>query len=471
MLINLLKTIEGKINHYMKQQPNKIHEITVQSLSHDGRGIGKIAGKTVFIDNALEGEHLLIQIERHHRRYDEAKVVEILTRSPDRVEPLCPHFTQCGGCQLQHLSHEKQIVLKQSLLIDQLQRFGNVAPNHILPPLLGLEYGYRRKARLGVRFVNKKDKLLIGFREKNSNKIADLSRCETLDPCIGLILPELAGLISSLQGFKVIPQIEIAIGDNEAALVFRHLEPLSNEDKAAMANFVQLQNQLAMERGAKKYKILLQPGDAASIIPLLPDDTLNLSYTLKSLNIHFTFQPLDFVQVNAIMNEKMINRVLEHLELSPQDRALDLFCGIGNFTLPMGKFAREVAGVEGEALAIARAKENAARNGITNVEFHVQNLQCSLQDKIAAENKTTAWLHQSYDKILLDPPRTGAAEILGSVAAMGAKKIVYVSCNPATLARDLGILCHEYEYRLEAVGVMDMFSQTSHLESIAVLKQ
>ncbi len=449
-------------------------QLKIQSLSHEGRGIGKIDGKTIFIDNALPEETILCQIDKRHRRYDEGRAIEIIEPSPDRVEPLCIHFYECGGCQLQHLAASKQINMKESFLLEQLHHFGGIQPKEWLPPLTGPLYGYRRKARLGVRYVIKKEKLLIGFREKRSNKLADLTRCETLDPMIGNLFMELQELVQCLAAFKTIPQIEIAVGDKEAALVFRHLEALSIEDENKLLNFAyrynqnnkndqKVQNDHNSQRSNsdRQLVIYLQPGNQDTVFPLPRGRKDLLSYALKDYDIEFDFHPLDFIQVNREMNEKMIKWALSLLELKKTDTVLDLFCGIGNFTLPMAKFTESVTGVEGETRAIDRAIHNAAKNDIYNVQFFVDNLQ-------AQTSINSPWAQQKFDKILLDPPRTGAEELLPQISQLGASHILYVSCNPSTLARDLGILV-KHGYSLAKAGVMDMFPQTAHVESIALL--
>lgn len=452
---------------------------TIRSLSHDGRGIADVAGKTTFIENALPSEVVTWTLLKPHRRYNEGRALEILEPSPDRVQPKCIHFEQCGGCQLQHLSSEAQLALKQQVLLEQLRHFGGVQPETILSPLTGPQYGYRRKARLGVRHVIKKDKVLIGFREKRTGKIADLTRCEVLHPTVGELITPLQILITQLKAHQTIPQIEVAIGDDNTALVFRHLEPLIESDIEKLIDF------------AKKYSIYLylQPQDAQSVHLLWPaqKDTkpsvetgtqsnaqmntptdartdmqvdLHLSYSLTKHQLEFKFHPLDFTQINADINQKMVNLALELLELKESDIVLDLFCGLGNFSLPLAKYVKKVVGVEGSEMMIERAQQNAKNNRLTNVEFFVQNLQST---KIEGP-----WLQYAFDKILIDPPRTGALELMTLLPSFLPKRIVYVSCNPATLARDVGLL-DKAGFKLISTGIMDMFPHTAHVESIAVL--
>lgn len=423
--------------------------VTVESLAHDGRGVARVNDKTVFIDGALPGEEVVFRYVATHRNYDEGTVEEVLSPSPERVQPRCPHYGVCGGCSFQHLVPERQIIAKQKVLMDDLRHIGKVTPNEVLPPLTGPHWGYRRKARLGVRFVKKKDKLLVGFREKHSNFLADLSRCETLHPSVGERLTELGALVRSLEAYDHIPQIEVAVDDTQTALVFRHLVPLSDGDRERLCAYAQ----------ANDLRLFLQPGGTETIAPLWPEH-IQLSYSLPAFDVSFRFEPSDFTQVNTDINRAMVERALELLEPRPGDRVLDLFCGLGNFTLPIARHAAAVVGVEGSTDLVKRARENAARNGIGNVTFHAADL--------AADLSHAPWWQGGFDKVLLDPPRSGAQETLSHLARLKVGRIVYVSCNPATLARDAGVLVNEYDYVLEKAGVMDMFPHTGHVESIAL---
>lgn len=377
--------------------------------------------------------------------------MEIVTPSPARATPPCQHFGVCGGCSLQHMSLDLQMELKQKTLLEQLTHFGKVTPNVILPPLTSAGTGYRRKARLGVKFVIKKNKLLVGFREKSSRYLADLSSCKVLHPRVGEQLETLAALIRSLESYQEIPQIEVAIGDVTAALVFRHLKPLSEGDLQKLADF-----------GAQHdFHIYLQPNPPAPVSKLYPaDGNERLTYTLPDQGLEFSFHPLDFTQINLEINRSMVSQALSLLELTPEDSVLDLFCGIGNFTLPIARQAREVVGIEGAVEMTERAADNARRNHIQNVQFYAANL--------VAPPAGAPWLKRHYDKVLLDPPRAGAIEILPHIAELAPKRIVYVSCNPATLARDAGELVHKYGYQLHKAGIMNMFPHTSHIEAMAV---
>ena len=428
-------------------------EAIITGLSHDGRGITQINGKKVFIENALPGEKVTFNYTKHHSRYAEGKAIDSQIRSLDRVEPLCQHFTICGGCALQHMSNATQLQLKQQMLLEQLQHFGGIQPKEILPPLVANQWGYRRKARLGVKYVAKKEAVLVGFREKNGRYLADLKRCEVLHPKVGTLIEALKSLISSLAAYQTIPQIEIAVGDDATALIFRHMEPLNKEDIDKLINFGK-QHQL---------DIYLQPGKPETTHIIYPvDKPHRLHYRLPAYNIEFSFHPADFTQINYEINQQMVARALDLLQPQATDHILDLFCGLGNFTLPIAKQVAKVIGVEGAAEMVARAKENATQNNIHNVEFYAANL--------AGDLSSAPWLQQKYDKILLDPPRTGALEIIKQLQSINAKRIVYISCNPATLARDTGELVAQ-GYKLLKAGIMDMFPHTHHVEAIALFEK
>jgi len=333
-----------------------------------------------------------------------------------------------------------------------LAHFGGIQPKEILPPLTVPIWGYRRKARLGVKYVAKKAKVLVGFREKNGRYLADIEQCEVLHPKIGLLLSELQQLIFNLAARQTIPQIEMAMGDEECALVFRHMEILSDADKNQLIHFGQLH----------QLQIFLQPGGVETIYPLWPEVPKPLSYALPDFDLELQFKPSDFTQVNVDINRRMVSYALELLAPTSEERVLDLFCGLGNFTLPLARRCKEVVGVEGDEPMVKRGYENAKLNNIDNVAFYAANL--------AADFSSAPWARQGFDKILLDPPRTGALEVIQHLPAFGASRIVYVSCNPATLARDAGVLASQ-GYRLIKAGVMDMFPHTRHVESIAVFEK
>lgn len=423
----------------------------VHALSHDGRGIATIEKKTTFISGALPGETVTYRLTQKRSTYNEATLIDIIQAAPERVTPPCQHFGVCGGCSLQHMSMDTQIQLKQQTLLDQLKHFGHVTPGTILPPLSATSLGYRRKARLGAKFVIKKDKMLVGFREKSSNYLADLERCVVLHPEVGDRLTDLSQLIRSLDLYQHIPQIEVAIGDTDVALVFRHLEPLSQTDREKLICF-----------GKKhQFHIYLQPNSPAEVEKIWPpESTPRLTYTLPDEDLTFLFHPLDFTQINLDINRLMVSQAIDLLALSPSENVLDLFCGIGNFTLPIARHAGHVVGVEGGVEMVTRAADNAKHNKIENANFYAANLQAPPTD--------APWMKQTYHKVLLDPPRTGAKEILPFIAACSPQRIVYVSCNPATLARDAGELVNQFGYQLTQVGIINMFPHTAHIEAMAV---
>ena len=435
-------------------------QVTIESVSHDGKGVCHIDDLTVFIDGALEGEELTFLYTNKRKNIAEGKVHEIIKASPFRVQPPCPHFDICGGCSLQHLEAAQQIVLKQGVLLENLKRIGKTEPETVLEPLTGPHLGYRRKARLGARFVVKKDKMLVGFREKHSNFLAELESCKVLHPDIGLHLRDLADVLLSLSIYRHIPQIEVAYGDEQGAFIIRHLEPLTDEDRQKLADYARTMN----------LHMYLQPKGPDTITRLWPaaegesdSEFRRLSYTLSDYDIVHEFKPTDFTQVNLEINRKMINLALELLDPQPEDNVLDLFCGLGNFTLPLARKAAHVTGVEGSSDLVIRARENALKNGIENVDFHAADL--------FADFSTMKWAQQKYDRILLDPARSGAKEIAEYLAKFGAHTVVYVSCNPSTLARDTDIMVHKNGYKLVKAGVMDMFPHTAHVESIALFKK
>ncbi|MES9993951.1 MAG: 23S rRNA (uracil(1939)-C(5))-methyltransferase RlmD [Candidatus Thiodiazotropha sp.] len=436
-----------------KPLPAEPVEAEIESLTQDGKGVTHIEGKATFVYGSLPGEQVRFLYTGRKRSYDEGRVVEVLTPSAQRVEPRCSQFGICGGCSLQHQKPEAQVASKQQALLDALKHIGKVVPGTILPPLVGESvWGYRRKARLGVRYVPKKGGTLVGFRERGSSFVADIDRCHILHPKVGDLLPALSALIDQLSIRDQIPQIEMAMGDDDCILIFRMLSPPSEEDLMKLAVFAP-RHELA---------IYLQEGGPETIRPL--DFAANpLSYSLPEFDLRFDFLPNDFTQVNSEINRKMVARAISLLELEADDRVLDLFCGLGNFTLPLARTAAHVTGVEGDSGLVARARENALRNAIDNVSFYTANLYETLENE--------PWLLQSFNKVLLDPPRSGAQEVLEHLPKLGVERIVYVSCYPGTLARDAGILVTEYGYRLLSTGVMDMFPHTAHVESIALFER
>lgn len=433
-----------------KSLPAEPVSCQIERLSHDGRGLAHHEGKIQFVDGALPGERVLARFTGSRRRFDELRAVEVIEASAERVPEPCAHAGICGGCSLQHMAPSAQIQFKEATLREQFAHFGGIQPEQWVPPMQGPELGYRRKARLGVRYVSKRDEVLIGFREKRNSFITDVEHCPVLDPRVGMQLPALRDLVRGLTVYRAIAQIEVACGDEAAALVFRHLEPLQDSDLEALVTFGR----------AHDLQIYLQPGGPDTVHRLWPEGGQDrLSYRLEDFGVSLYFHPMDFTQVNADINRQMVAQALEWLDPRPGDRVLDLFCGLGNFTLPLATLAAQVTGVEGDESMVVRGRENVAANGLDNVKFHAANLQGDFTKE--------SWAGDGFDKILIDPPRSGALEVVHYLPAFGARRIVYVSCNPSTLARDAGVLVAA-GYRLVKAGVMDMFPHTAHVESMAL---
>ena len=429
---------------------NEIEKIAlhVERLSHDGRGIAYLDGKIVFVDNALPGEEVEVERTQKKKRFDEARATTVLKAAKERVTPACAQFGVCGGCSLQHMDSVSQITFKQQFLAEQLKHFGACQPDTWLTPLQSDLYGYRRKARIGARYVEKKQKVLVGFREKNGRYLADIEACPVLEPTFGLRIGEFEALIGTLSNFKDIAQLEVAMGDTDAAVIVRHLSPFNENDLQLLRDF----------SSSSGIAVFLQPKGLDSVKKLIPeteDDFLH--YSLPAFNLHFDFHPNDFTQVNLPMNRLMVDQALNLLELQTFDRVLDLFCGIGNFSLALATKAAFVLGVEGDALMVKRAMHNAKKNTLSNVNFVAADLtqQFAFADGLA------------INKVLIDPPRAGALEVLPHILGLNPERIVYVSCNPATLARDAKVLI-EGGYQLVTAGVLDMFPHTSHVESMAL---
>lgn len=430
----------------------------IDALSHDGRGIATVEGKKVFIFGALPGEQVSFKLTASKKSYDEGEVIELLNQpSPLRVAPSCIHFGQCGGCNLQHLKSEAALKHKEAVVLDNLLHMGKVTPECILPALVGPTEHYRRKARLGVRYVLKKESLLVGFRERTSHRIAIMDSCKTLDARVSELIPVLKQTIRSLSCFNAIAQIEVATSEERVVLVVRHLQALNDSDKAILIRFAEQYQAINLE-------IYAQPQGPESVYKLYPlDQNFLLNYQLDDLS--FQFHPLDFVQVNATMNQKMVLQALKLLDCQLSDTVLDLFCGLGNFTLPIAKQVKSVVGVEGALTSIHRAKANAQLNGCHNVQFYVKDLSSAL------DHNDTVWTHINYNKIILDPPRTGAKEIVDAIDRWSSDTILYIACNPATLARDAHILVHQKNYSLKTLGIIDMFPHTAHIETMALFKR
>ena len=423
---------------------------TIESLAHDGRGVTHVDGKAVFIDEALPGEQLEFLYTDIRKDYAEGRVVNLLSRSQFRVDAPCAHYGVCGGCSFQHVSSSEQIHIKQNLLVEQFRRIGKLDIPEIWAPIEGPHWGYRCKARMGVKFVEKKQRVLVGFRERRNQFLAEIDSCQVMHPLVGKRLLALGELIAGLSIKDKIPQIEVAIGDDNCVLAIRVLEPPTAEDIEKLRQFGH-QHQIGL---------YLQPKGPNTITPLPGEPELKLSYALPEHGIEFLFRPAMFTQVNYEINRQMINRVVETLDLQTSDTVLDLFCGLGNFTLPMAKRAGLVVGIEGDLPLVNHARDNARHNYIDNVEFHVADLSKTLDDQ--------PWTKRRYNKIMLDPSRAGASEVLPYFKKWQPEVIMYVSCNPSTLARDAGILVNELGFKLVKAGVMDMFPQTGHVESIAL---
>ena len=426
-------------------------EVDIENLSHEGRGISHHNGKTIFVFGALPGERVKIELNKSNKTYAEATAIEVIKASPDRIEPHCPHFKMCGGCSLQHVSQDTQLRLKQESLLEMLQHAG-IEIGEVLPTITSKPWGYRRKARLGVKFVQKKGRLLVGFRERNKPYLADMDSCAILVERVGLHLTDLMALIGAMDARETIAQIEVASDDEHCMLVFRHLKDLSETDLERLTQF-------AKDSG---FWVSLQPQGPDSIHPLYPELQELRFKPLPDKDISIRFKANDFTQVNAAVNQAMVQQALSFLDLQADDKVLDLFCGLGNFTLPMALQAKQVTGVEGDEAMVQRARDNALEHDITNTEYFAEDLT-------QVEYKPR-WMKQRYDKILLDPPRSGALEIVQKLKPMGASTIVYVSCQPTSLVRDALILCKQ-GYHLTHLGLMDMFPHTAHVESMAVFKK
>ncbi len=424
---------------------------TIEALDHEGRGIAHLDGKVVFIEGALPGERVAYQRLRSKPKYDTARIEAILTPSSQRVLPACPHFGVCGGCSMQHLEINAQAAVKQRVLEDAFWHIARLKPEMMLPPIIGPAWGYRRRARLTVRHVVKKGGVLVGFHEKKSSYVADMTQCAVLPAQISALLPQLRALIGRLSIAERLPQIEVAVGEGPAVLVLRILAPLSSTDETLLRAF-------ADEVGVHLW---LQAGGPETAAPFHPADAPLPSYRLPDFDLVLEFRPTDFTQVNHAVNRMLVRRAIGLLAPQPGERIADMFCGLGNFTLPIARLGALVVGIEGSATLNARAEQNAAANGLAErVEHRLANLFTLTPEKLAAWGR--------FDKMLIDPPREGAIELVKCLGEAAPARIVYVSCNPATLARDAAVLVHEKGYRLVAAGIANMFPHTSHVESLAL---
>ena len=436
----------------------------IMDLADNGCGVARLDGKVVFVTGALPGERVRLRLTWSSREFDKGIAVAIDRASPDRVTPSCEHFGYCGGCALQHLAPSAQIAFKQKQLLDSLSRIGGVVPAEIATAITGPVWNYRRRARLAVHRRYKPDrfdiaalgehttsKIRVGFRERDRPAVARLSHCEVLDARVGQQLQSLAALIDGLSISEQIPQIEIAMADAAVALILRVLKPPSAGDVQALAEYATRQG----------FDLYLQPAGLDSVTPLSAP-TAPLDYSPDGSALRLAFTPVDFIQINAAVSQAMVRQALDWLAPQPGDALLELFAGLGNFSLPLAAAGARVTAVEGEAGLVARGRGNAERNGL-QIDF--------VQADLFKPNAQAAWLRKPFDLALIDPPRAGAREVLPLLAATRPQRIVYVSCHPATLARDAGVLVREYGYRLSRAGVLDMFPHTAHIESMALFER
>lgn len=426
----------------------------IESLDHEARGIARQDGKAIFVESALPGEQVEYASFRKKPNYELAQLVRVERASPHRVEPRCPHFGICGGCALQHLAPAAQVAVKQRLLEDNLWHIGRVRPELILPPVSGLPWAYRHRARLGVRNVPGKGGVLIGFHERRSSYIADIRQCAILPPHVSDLLMPLRELVASLSLVDRLPQIELAVGEQSTVLVLRILQPLTAKDQQLLRAF------------ADRHQVVfyLQPKGPDTAQLFYPPNAPRLFYALPEFGLEMDFRPTDFTQVNHAVNRVLVRKTLQLLDPQPGERIADMFCGLGNFTLPIARSGAQVLGVEGSPALVRRGQETAEKMGLgERVGFSVANLFAVDEAAVAALG--------AFDKMLIDPPREGAIELIKALGTNGPRRIVYVSCNPATLARDAGVLVNVLGYRFCSAGVVNMFPQTAHVESIAVFER
>ncbi|MGS2724722.1 23S rRNA (uracil(1939)-C(5))-methyltransferase RlmD [Porticoccus sp. GXU_MW_L64] len=427
-------------------------EVDIVDLNHDGQGVCRHQGRTLFVSGALPGERVLARYRQRRGKFDLAVAQQVISPSEQRIEPGCRHFGRCGGCQLQHLDSTAQRHHKQQLLLNTLQRIGGVAPRKWLPVIAGHPWQYRRRARLAVRWLKKTGCVELGFRASGSEQLVAIGECPILAPPFDQLIQPLAELVASLDGCARVRQLELLAMDGCSAVNVHMLGQLSQRDRLRLQTF-------GDERQLQMYR---QSGGIDTLEPV-SDPAQPLSYSVAGGDLTLQVAPGSFVQVNGAVNNHLVDQALQLLQLNGSERVLDLFCGPGNFTLPLARRAGFVVAVEGSQTAIDLAAKNAAANAIDNVELHVADLsQCQRQ---------RPWGKARYDAVLLDPPRSGAREVLPLVVASGAKSVVYVSCHPGSLARDLGVLVNDGGYQLESVAAVDMFPQTAHLEALVLLKK
>lgn len=428
-----------------------IESLSIESLDQEGRGVARRDGKTLFIEGALPGETVTCSPYRKKPTYEVATLGTVLRASAQRVEPRCRHFGHCGGCSLQHLGVTAQVAIKQRVLEDSLWHIGRVRPEQILPAIHGPTWGYRYRARLAVRYVPKKGGALVGFHEKRSSYVADMDSCEILPPRISALLRPLRGLVDALSIRNRLPQIELALGEGADLLVLRTLLPLLPADTELLRQFADRHD----------VRVYLQPAGPDSAHPLAAADETDLCYVLPEFDLRIRFGPTEFTQVNPAVNGVLVRRALSLLDARPGERVADLFCGVGNFSLAIARSGATVLGVEGVTGLVRRATQNAEDNGLAGRATFLE------RDLYRASAYPLAGLGH-FDRMLLDPPRDGAIEVVKSLPDDGPRRLVYVSCNPGTLARDAAVLTQARTYRLSAAGVVNMFPHTSHVESIAV---
>ena len=429
----------------------------VTGITHEGEGVVR-EGKAAFVAGSLPGERIRFRRAKRHKQYDDGVLLEVIEPASDRVTPRCAHFGLCGGCALQHLDPASQIFAKQRELQDNLERIAQAVPEQWFEPMRGPVWNYRRRARLGVKYVAKKGRVLVGFRERLAPYVAELTQCEVLTDPAGKLLTLLADMITTLSIRDRLPQIEVAVADNAIALVVRVMASPSDDDLATLRAF----------EAEHRLRLYLQPAGLDSVHRLDAgpqgrgaEDPLH--YRLPAFDLTLDFNPTDFIQVNGAINQALVSRAVELLDPAPGSAVLDLYCGLGNFTLALARKAGRVVGVEGDRELVRRGGENARRNGIVNAEFHVADLVQPLP-------AGASWLSEQYPYVLLDPPRAGAQAMLPTVARLAPKRVLYISCHPGSLSRDIGMLVHDHGFRLRAAGVLDMFPHTTHVESLAVLE-
>lgn len=426
----------------------------IESLDHEGRGVAHVEGKTIFIEGALPGETVEYSSFKKKPSYEQATATKIIRPSFMRVTPRCPNFGLCGGCSMQHLEAGAQVAAKQRVLEDNLWHIGKVRAEAILPPIYGPAWGYRHRARLSVKYVQKKGRVLVGFHEKRSSFIADMECCEVLPSRISALLVPLRELVGRLSIRERMPQVEVALGEDVDVLVLRILDPLNGEDEALLRAFAD----------RHRVQFFLQPKGPDTAYPFYPLDAPDLDYTLPDFGIVMPYRPTEFTQVNPAVNRVLVRRAVGLLDPKPKERIADLFCGLGNFSLPIARRGADVVGVEGSAALVRRAQANADHNGLS---ARARFVEADLFEVDANGLKQLG----RFDKMLIDPPRDGAVEVIKALTEDGPRRIVYVSCSPATLARDAQVLVHVKGYALKAAGVANMFPHTAHVESIALFEK